>query len=50
MDIIGISVKNDGQSQSSDMIKRFLVPITEHRESLVSRIKNLRPDGHIYVN
>lgn len=50
MDLIGIAVKNDTQSQSSDINKRFIVPLTEYRQSLIKRVKNLRPEGHIYVN
>ena len=50
MDLIGISVKVDVQSQSSDINKRFIVPLTDQRHSLIKRVKNLRPEGHIYVN
>lgn len=50
MDLIGIIVKNDPQSQSSDMNKRFIVPLSEYRESILTRIRNLRPERHIYVN
>lgn len=50
MDLIGVTVRNDPQSQSSDINKRFIVPLTLYRQSLIARIKNLRPDGRIYVN
>lgn len=50
MDLIGITVRMDPHSQSSDINKRFIVPLTEYRQSLIARIKNLRPDGRIYVN
>lgn len=50
MELIGISVKNDPQSQSSDINKRFMVPISEYRDAILSRIGNLRPERHIYVN
>ena len=49
MDLIGITVRNDPQSQSSDINKRFVVPLPEYRQALIARIKNLRPDGRIYV-
>jgi protein transport protein SEC23 len=50
MDLIGITVKNDPQSQSSDINKRFMVPLSEYREAILSRIRNLRPERHIYLN
>jgi hypothetical protein len=50
MDLIGIAVKNDPQSQSSDINKKFIVPLTEYRDSILARIRNLRPENHIYVN
>lgn len=50
MDLLGIAVKNDPNSQSSDINKRFLVPLETHRQTILSRIRNLRPDRQIYVN
>ena len=50
MNLIGITIKNDIISQSSDIVKRFIVPLTEYRTSLINRVKNLRVQNHIYVN
>lgn len=50
MDLIGILVKNDPQSQSSDIVKRFIVPVSEYRAILTKRIRNLRPENQISVN
>lgn len=43
MDLIGITVKNDPQSQSSDINKRFLVPLETHRQAILTRLRGLRP-------
>ena len=32
------------------MIKRFLVPVSTHRNVIVTRINNLRPENQITVN
>lgn len=50
MGLIGITVKNDANSQSSDINKKFIVPVSEYREALMNRIKNIKPDNQIYVN
>lgn len=50
MDLIGIQAKNDPQSHNSDIIKRFLVPVSTHREVIISRVKNLRPENQITVS
>jgi hypothetical protein len=50
MGLIGITVKNDANSQSSDINKKFIVPISEYREALINRIRNIKPDNQIYVN
>ena len=50
MELLGIMVKNDPNSQNSDLIKKFIVPVSTHREVIVRRVKNLRTDQHIYVN
>ena len=50
MDLIGIAVKNDPQSQSSDINKRFIVPLSEYRENIIARVKNLRPERYVYVS
>lgn len=50
MELIGIQAKNDPQSHNSDIIKRFVVPVATYRNTIASRIKNLRPDSQITVN
>jgi len=50
MELLGIMVKNDPNCQNSDMVKRFIVPVSTHRDVIARRIRNLRPDQHIYVN
>ena len=50
MELLGIQVKNDPHSQNSDLVKRFVVPLSVHRQTVASRIANLRPDSHIYLN
>lgn len=50
MDLLGIQVKQDAQSQNSDLNKRFVVPLTTYRDTIVARIKNLRPENQITVN
>ena len=42
--------KSETPSQSSDVVKRFIVPLGEYRKTVVSRIRNLRPENAIYVN
>ena len=50
MELLGIMVKNDVNSQNSDIIKKFIVPVSTYRNLIASRVRNLRPDSHIYVN
>lgn len=50
MDLIGITVKNDPHSQSSDIAKRFVVPLDSHRQSVIKRIKDIKIDRNIYIN
>jgi len=37
-------------AESSDITKRFIVPLSNYRKTIISRIKNLRPENWIYVN
>jgi len=50
MDLIGISIKNDPQSQSSEVSRKFIVPLSEYRKNILSRIRNIKPDNQITVN
>ena len=50
MELLGIMVKNDSNCQNSDIVKRFMVPVSTYRDIIASRIRNLRPENHIYVN
>jgi hypothetical protein len=51
MDLIGIRVKQDNiQSQSQDVIKRFVVPIENYRETIIRRVADFKIDSNIYVN
>jgi hypothetical protein len=50
MELIGVLVKNDPQSQSSDVVRRFVTPLDEYRQVIVARIKSLRTENVIYVN
>lgn len=31
MELLGVMVKNDPNSQNSDMVKKFIVPVSTHR-------------------
>lgn len=50
MDLLGVQAKNDPQSHNSDITKRFIVPVNTHRQVIISRVKNLRPENQITVN
>jgi hypothetical protein len=51
MDLLGIPVnKNDPNTHSSDIIKKFLVPVDHYRSALIRRVKNIKADNKIYVN
>ena len=50
MDLIGIQAKNDPQSQSSEITKRFIAPLNIYRNQIISRIKSLKPENKIYLN
>jgi protein transport protein SEC23 len=50
MDLLGMLVKNDPNSQNSDITKRFIVPVSQYRSQIISRIRNLRADNHVYVH
>ena len=50
MELLGVLVKNDPNSQNSDIVKKFIVPLSQYRNIVASRIRNLRPESHVYVN
>ena len=50
MELLGVMVKNDPNCQNSDIIKKFMVPVSTYRNIIASRIRNIRPESHIYVN
>lgn len=50
MELLGVNIKGDAESHSSEINKRFIVPLNEHKQALLSRIKNLRTESFIYVN
>ena len=44
MELMGIIVKGDSSNcQNSDIVKKFIVPVSQYRNTIVSRIRNLRP-------
>ena len=50
MELLGVMVKNDVSSQNSELVKRFIVPVSTFRATIISRVRNIRVDNTIYVN
>lgn len=50
MNIVGVQVKAETQTGSSELPKRFLVPVGQFRDKISKRINDLKIDSIIYVN
>lgn len=50
MEIMGMHVKVENSTGSSEIPKRFIVPVSQYRDKIIRRINDLKTDPIIYVN
>lgn len=49
MEIMGITIGSDPRMQTEEVLKRFVVDLHHHRERILRRLRDIKPDPFIYV-